>query len=483
MNRLLLTSLLFVLMGTNSKAQTAFTQNFSSGTDISDYIRNTTTSPEIAIGDNMFFYIGKRAPGSTVVSTTINNGKLRFARTGAAGANANHYMATAARTVHDGTNSGVQVPGGALTDGPPYPKLLKVSFEVTVADFDQDMPNVFVFSFGGAGLHPLGNSDISKTNGANHSVLGISAFADGKFKFNRPVAWDDDGSGDDPDNLSSKSYNAGSTVNVTWYINNSRTTYQNYTGPDGNTHSLDDNKYDVYVDNELILSGRTATHGSISITSFVFVLRSVDLATTGLPNNKVTVDLDNIVIEDMSSALPITLSYFKGKSTNGGNLLEWGTESESSNSHFNVLRSADGNNFYQIGKIDGKGNSATSSYYQFLDNNPNDGTNFYKLRQVDFSGKWTESDVIRVNFVNSLESNSLNAVANGNQVQIRFKAGVAGRAVIAIHDLSGRTIAKETVNTITGINTFNINVSNLPSGVYIGAVNLNDHSLKVKFRK
>ncbi|HRP45397.1 MAG TPA: hypothetical protein PLU27_11570, partial [Ginsengibacter sp.] len=159
MNRILLTCLLVIFTGFYASAQAILTQPFNSGTDIADYVRTSATVPPIAVGDNMFFFIGKRAAGSTVVSTTINNGKLRFDRTGAAGANANHYIVTAARTVNDGAGGSNQ--NAALTDASNLPKVIKLSVDITVSNFDQDMTNAVVLSIGGSGLNPAGNSDIS----------------------------------------------------------------------------------------------------------------------------------------------------------------------------------------------------------------------------------------------------------------------------------------------------------------------------------
>ncbi|HRN72147.1 MAG TPA: hypothetical protein PLM81_03395 [Ginsengibacter sp.] len=480
MNRILLTCLLVIFTGFYASAQAILTQPFNSGTDIADYVRTSATVPPIAVGDNMFFFIGKRAAGSTVVSTTINNGKLRFDRTGAAGANANHYIVTAARTVNDGAGGSNQ--NAALTDASNLPKVIKLSVDITVSNFDQDMTNAVVLSIGGSGLNPAGNSDISKTNGANHSVLAITT-SGGKYKFSRPTAWDDDGGTADPNNVSTASYNSGDTKTLTWIINNSGQTYQNYTGPDGNTHTLGDNEYDLYAGTDLILANRTATHGSIAITSFVFILRSIDLATTGLPNNRITVDFDNLAIEDLSGTLPIRLSYFKGRSNADGNQLEWETASESSNSHFEILHSTNGSTFSQIGRVEGKGSSTVNTYYQFLDTNPADGINYYKLRQVDFSNHWTESEVIRISSTNSPGNNSLSATQRGGQTELRFKTATAGKAIVSLLDINGRVLVRKTMGTTVGINVVNLDMHNMPSGIYVGAVTLNGHTLKVRFKK
>ncbi|MBW7840291.1 MAG: T9SS type A sorting domain-containing protein [Chitinophagaceae bacterium] len=133
--------------------------------------------------------------------------------------------------------------------------------------------------------------------------------------------------------------------------------------------------------------------------------------------------------------------------------------------------------------MEGKGSTTVNTYYQFLDTNPADGINYYKLRQVDYSNHWTESEVIRINSTNNPGNNSLIATQRGGQTELRFKTATAGKAIVSLLDINGRVLVRKTVGTTVGINVVNLGVYNMPSGIYVGAVTLDGHTLKVRFKK
>src|SRR5258706_14002829 len=60
---------------------------------------------------------------------------------------------------------------------------------------------------------------------------------------------------------------------------------------------------------------------------------------------------------------------------------------ESNPDHFVSERSADGQNFFPIGKVTAKGNSSLISYYEFADPRPeSDSNSYYRLQEVDLDG-------------------------------------------------------------------------------------------------
>jgi len=73
--------------------------------------------------------------------------------------------------------------------------------------------------------------------------------------------------------------------------------------------------------------------------------------------------------------------------------LSWATASEIINQGFAVMRSPDGQNWSQIGFIEGAGNSNTLKEYSFIDNNPLK-SNYYQLNQIDYDGKSHLSKIV-----------------------------------------------------------------------------------------
>lgn len=100
----------------------------------------------------------------------------------------------------------------------------------------------------------------------------------------------------------------------------------------------------------------------------------------------------------ISAALPINLLSFYGSATSENILLSWTTNSETDNSHFEIQRSLNGDDFINIGKISAAGTSHTKNNYEFEDHEPLPSVNYYRLKQVNKDGSFNISGVIRVVF-------------------------------------------------------------------------------------
>ncbi|MEP6615435.1 MAG: Ig-like domain-containing protein [Ginsengibacter sp.] len=107
----------------------------------------------------------------------------------------------------------------------------------------------------------------------------------------------------------------------------------------------------------------------------------------------------------VSSALPVTLTEFRGVVNNKQVVLNWRTSQEINSSRFDVEHSTNVVSFDNIGTVAAHGNSSVASNYQLIDRSPATGNNYYRLKSVDIDGKFVYSSVIKVNVgdrVNSL---------------------------------------------------------------------------------
>jgi hypothetical protein len=66
--------------------------------------------------------------------------------------------------------------------------------------------------------------------------------------------------------------------------------------------------------------------------------------------------------------------------------LEWSTATEINNDYFSIYRTRDGNEWEDIARIDGSGNSTSIKKYSFTDNEPYNSLTYYKLQQTDING-------------------------------------------------------------------------------------------------
>jgi type IX secretion system substrate protein len=84
--------------------------------------------------------------------------------------------------------------------------------------------------------------------------------------------------------------------------------------------------------------------------------------------------------------LPITLIFFNAESLTNKVLLTWATATEENFDYFAIERSADGERFKEITRIQGMGESGERVNYEFTDEFPLAGISYYRLRSVDFDG-------------------------------------------------------------------------------------------------
>ncbi|MFT6922800.1 MAG: hypothetical protein ACJA1C_001807 [Crocinitomicaceae bacterium] len=126
---------------------------------------------------------------------------------------------------------------------------------------------------------------------------------------------------------------------------------------------------------------------------FIDVLSTLEgklFSTTGAISYSLSVT-DGTVVCDSSnecpnSTLPVELTSFTAKCSGQGVELEWSTATEINNDYFSIYRTRDGNEWEDIARIDGAGNSTSIKKYSFTDNEPYNSLTYYKLQQTDING-------------------------------------------------------------------------------------------------
>jgi hypothetical protein len=158
---------------------------------------------------------------------------------------------------------------------------------------------------------------------------------------------------------------------------------------------------------------------SINISGNVRV-RIIIASSPGTTGNR-RFNIDDILLTDYMSALPITLMSFTAQKRDNCNLLEWSTASELNNDYFLIERSTDGINWNIINKTTGAGNSNYLINYSFTDYNFENTVNYYRLTQVDYNGVFETFKVVCAN--NTKKDKKVVGVINtsGQEVPIDTK--------------------------------------------------------------
>jgi len=162
--------------------------------------------------------------------------------------------------------------------------------------------------------------------------------------------------------------------------------------------------------------------------------------------------------------LPVTIKYFTAWKRADANRLTWLTTSEKSFSHFEIEKSTDAVNFIRIATIAAKGRDNEGASYSY-DDNEIKTVQYYRLKYVDLDGKYSYSNIIKVN-----RDDVTTKVVFNNRITDMLALRIIDMPVnnlsIRIIDNSGRAIKTQNVKINAGENSFNLNTGSIPSGFY-----------------
>ena len=173
----------------------------------------------------------------------------------------------------------------------------------------------------------------------------------------------------------------------------------------------------------------------------------------------------------VGTPLPIVLEDFTATLNSDKTItLDWNTALEVNSSHITIQRSADGQNWDEIGTVQAKGNSAITTAYSFKDEHPVSGNNFYRLQLVDIDNSFTYSEVkvIRTSTIGAITffpnpARDYVNVSLGNALQ-------TGETVsVRLISLSGQVMQVQNTAATAGT-VVSFRVSNYAAGVYILSV-------------
>lgn len=183
----------------------------------------------------------------------------------------------------------------------------------------------------------------------------------------------------------------------------------------------------------------------------------------GIGRNTSGVTANVLAVEgSLLSTLPVELTSFTAKPQANAVQLNWQTASEQRNSHFEILRSADGSSFDVIGRKEGHGTTQIKQTYSFVDKQPVNGTSYYALKQYDEDGVSKLYDAIPVKI--SLTSSWFSVAPSAAGISIRVEANLSEKANVSIIDISGNKIVERQLLLNKGTNQLEIDNVTLTKG-------------------
>jgi hypothetical protein len=199
----------------------------------------------------------------------------------------------------------------------------------------------------------------------------------------------------------------------------------------------------------------------------------------------------NAIVLDSSAIIPVELTNFTSSVENGKVILAWETATELNNKGFEIERSltqtlskGEGFNAWEmIGFVNGGGTTTQKQFYSFIDNPQKDGIYIYRIKQVDFDGSFKYSNEIEVNFRNIANFTLLQNYPNpfNPTTTISYQVPRTSHVVVKLFDVLGSEISV-LVNEIkqTGTHEITFDASELPSGLYLYRMNVNNQTFTKK---
>ncbi|HUH72811.1 MAG TPA: BspA family leucine-rich repeat surface protein [Chitinophagales bacterium] len=155
--------------------------------------------------------------------------------------------------------------------------------------------------------------------------------------------------------------------------------------------------------------------------------------------------------------LPVTLSEWSATCSEKEMNLKWTTQSELNNNYFIIEGSKDAQNWLEVYRTPGAGNSNSEIEYAYQ--LPATDNSYFRLGQVDYDGIKTYSNILHTDCGNSL--NDIVIYPNPNFGTFKIK-GFSDNASVTLYSISGKMLWES--SNLKSDET--INLDYLPKGIY-----------------
>ena len=166
---------------------------------------------------------------------------------------------------------------------------------------------------------------------------------------------------------------------------------------------------------------------------------------------------------DFINVLPIQLLSFTASANGQVVDTRWVTSTETNNDYFTVERSLDAENFEEVGRVEGAGNSTYEMEYSFSDDAPYSGISYYRLKQTDFDGTLTYSEIRAVEIAGDNGFELLKVYRGEDAVNLVYRSEVA-MLTVEVFDLLGKRIFVDQIRNENGQNRID---PSLVRGMYL----------------
>jgi hypothetical protein len=174
-----------------------------------------------------------------------------------------------------------------------------------------------------------------------------------------------------------------------------------------------------------------------------------------------------------TAVMPITLTGFDVVYSGGIITANWQTATEQNVAWFSLLKSTDGKNYSESGRVTAKGNSNIPQSYSYKDTKPDLNARYvyYMLKTVDNDGKYSLSAVRLVHntqaVIKLITQIGPNPVSREvGHLMFQFNSDRVTKMKALVRDAGGKNIMNLDLSANRGINNGHIHMGDLPAGMY-----------------
>ncbi len=162
----------------------------------------------------------------------------------------------------------------------------------------------------------------------------------------------------------------------------------------------------------------------------------------------------------------LDLLDFKVSLLDDKGLLNWITASEKDMSHFEIEKSLDGISFEQIDRVEAR-NTSVEQTYDFIDTELAN-RQYYRLKMIDEDGTFEYSNIEQLVYVRAgFAITAIYPVPVIDNISVTISSNVDETIQIKLFDVNGKCITVFNESLISELQTIEIPVSNLSSGIYL----------------
>lgn len=163
-------------------------------------------------------------------------------------------------------------------------------------------------------------------------------------------------------------------------------------------------------------------------------------------------------------------------------LLNWTVNLEIDNDYFIAERSTDGISYSFAGKVFSRGNSDQQQAYNLKDAiSEYNRAIYYRIKTIDKYGSYSYSNVVRI-FPQRLSEESLQATPSitAGKTEALLLSNTSSKGNLVVYSAEGKMIRSIAVNIQKGANSYPLDLSGIPSGMYMIMINTTDRKLVTK---